>query len=857
MTTFVRHLLLITLCLFCSYYNVLAGKITGKIVDEDGIALPFASVIVKGTTMGTSTNAEGIYLLILPEGDYQLQAQYIGYKQSVFQLKLGINELVTHNFTLNAQGYELKDIVIKSGGEDPAYRIIRNAIKRRDFHLKQLQSFQTSIYLKGVLRNRNTPDKVMGFKLKEEDKKDMNGSMGLDSAGKGVLYLAEQFADYYKQGSQKKLIIRSVKESGDPNGFGMGSVPPVINFYENNVNVLVGSGANELGFISPISASALNYYQYKLIGEFNENSRIIFKIQVTPKRNFERCFVGDIYIADEDWAIHSLQLLLTQKQGLDMLDTLRAEQLYIPISKDLWVIKNQVFYPTLNIFGFDISGNFVTVYDGQKVNQPIPDSIFNKKVTISYQRDATKRDSAYWQALRPMSLELDEVRNYDYKDSIYVIDNDPAKIDSLRRRANKVRATEFFWGGITFNSKGYKRRLAISPSLFDVNFNTIEGINYAPDISFRQRFDTGQLLSVETQLRYGFGNTHFNAKGLVRYTQQDKNWTGKYWSVAIAGGKYISQFNNEQPVGELINTYLSLFEQNNYFKIYERWIAGFELKRNYGSGFKWEASIQYEDRIPLQNTTNYSFVQKRNTIPYTDNLPIEFSASPMLRHQAVIANAIISFQPGIHYTQYPDKKVSQGSNAPIFSLHYQKGIPNLFNSITDYDKWDLKIQDEMNLKRLGTIEYNATIGGFLSDKNIQIPDMKHLLGNQLSLAAPYLRSFQLAPYYQYSNTAKLYGEIHLEYYLKGLISNKLPLLRQAHWYIVLGNNTFYTESNRYYTEAFVGIDNIGYKIFRGIRFDFVKGWDSYKLNTFGFKLGFKMGNSIRINIQDKGKANIF
>jgi hypothetical protein len=215
----------------------------------------------------------------------------------------------------------------------------------------------------------------------------------------------------------------------------------------------------------------------------------------------------------------------------------------------------------------------------------------------------------------------------------------------------------------------------------------------------------------------------------------------------------------------------------------------------------------------------------------------------------------LSYQPGVHYTQFPERKVPQGSNAPVFSVSYQKGIPDLLNSIVDYDKWQFQIQDEVNIKRMGSFEYNAIIGGFINDDNVQIPDMKHLLGNQYSVAGPYLQSFQLAPYYRYSNIARLYGELHFEYSLKGLISNKIPFLKQAHWYFVLGNNSFYSEQNQYYTEAFVGIDNIGFKMIRGIRCDFIKSWDSYKQNSYGIRAGFKLGNSIKA--ENNTKFNIF
>lgn len=846
-----RSLLLASLFFLGFSFAVQAAKVSGRITDEDGLPLAFASVLVKGTSIGTSANADGNYILTLPEGKYTLQAQYIGYKQTLFDLSLTANETLVHNFMLLAQGYELKEMVVKSGGEDPAYRIIRNAIGKRSFHLKQMQSFQTSIYLKGVFRNRNTPEKVMGIKIKEDDKKNMKSDMGLDSLGKGVLYLCEELADYYTTGNKEKLIIRSVKESGNPNGVGIAKIPSIINFYQNNVNVLAG---NDLTFTSPISATALNAYTYKLIGDFEENGRTIYKIKVTPKRKFERCFTGDIYIADEDWAIHSVQLLVTQKEGLDMLDTIRAEQQYIPLGKDLWVIKNQVYYPTITFLGFDISGNFVTVYDNQKVNQSIPDSIFNRKVTVSYQRDAAKKDSAYWKELRPMKLEEDELRNYVYRDSMHTVEHDPKRIDSLRVKSNKISVGKVLLFGISTAGKDFKTKFNVSPLLLDINFNTVEGLNYTPSLSLSHRLDTGKMLSAVTNLRYGFANTHFNAKGSLRYTNADRQLSGKKWSVAIAGGKYISQFNNEQPVGEWLNTYSSLVQQITHYNLYERSFAALQAKKEYGNGFSWEAGIQYEKRLPLQNSSSYSFVQHSDKKPFSANLPLEFAGNPMLEHNALIAKAGISFQPGATYTEYPDRRVLHSGNAPVFTLYYQKGIPNLLNSITDYDKWQFQVRDELSLKRWGSLEYNALIGGFLNDKNVQIPDQKHLWGNQYTLASPYLQSFQLAPYYRFSNTEKLYAELHVEYYLKGLLTNKIPLLRQAHWYFVLGNNTFYSKNSNYYTEAFIGIDNFGFKIFRIFRFDYIQGWDSEKRNYSGFRIGIK---SSGIVVDRSNEASLF
>lgn len=57
------------------------GSVSGKILSaSDGTPLPGATVLVKGTTIGTVTDSEGNYSLTLPSGASQLSAFFIGYQ---------------------------------------------------------------------------------------------------------------------------------------------------------------------------------------------------------------------------------------------------------------------------------------------------------------------------------------------------------------------------------------------------------------------------------------------------------------------------------------------------------------------------------------------------------------------------------------------------------------------------------------------------------------------------------------------------------------------------------------------------------------------------------------------------------
>ncbi|MCB0697684.1 MAG: carboxypeptidase-like regulatory domain-containing protein, partial [Chitinophagaceae bacterium] len=264
-------------------YALLAGVLKGKVTDRKGEPLPYATIYIKGTTTGTTANADANYSIVLQPGTYNVLCQYIGFQQLSFNITIKGNEELVHNFSLQEQSLQMNNVVVKANAEDPAYPIIRKTIKKRKFHQDQVHAFQTSIYMKAVLRNSSMPEKILGIKIPTEEVTGAGGG-GADSSKLGVLYLSEQEAEYYADGKKERTIIRGVKQSGDPKGVGISRVPPVVSFYDNNVNPLWN--ISERGFISPISDGAMNYYKYHYEGEFIQDGYTINKISVTPKRDY-------------------------------------------------------------------------------------------------------------------------------------------------------------------------------------------------------------------------------------------------------------------------------------------------------------------------------------------------------------------------------------------------------------------------------------------------------------------------------------------------------------------------------------------------------------------------------------------
>ena len=377
---------------------IYSQKIKGVVTDINGKLLPFASVFIKENNKGTNANTEGKYSLKLEPGQYTLVCQYVGYKKDERKISLSKDEDIEINFVLALQEMTLDEVIVKNG-EDPAYQIIRNTIKKKNYYQSQLERFQCEVYTKGQMRVRNYPNKFFGRKVDFEDG---------DTSKQKMLYLSETISRYsVDKPNKEKIEVISSKVSGQSDGFGL-SAPRFFSFYSNNV--FIGENLNPRGFISPIAENALNYYRYKLEGTYFEDGREISHIKVMPKRQYEPLFSGYIDIVADDWRIHSVQLLLTKTSQMELVDTLRVEQLYRPLNKDVWFISSQVVYPAIKIFGFDAYGSFANIYSDFNV-----DPVFDKKTfdntILKYTDSSNKKTAEYWERTRPVPLMADEIKD--------------------------------------------------------------------------------------------------------------------------------------------------------------------------------------------------------------------------------------------------------------------------------------------------------------------------------------------------------------------------------------------------------------------------------------------------------------
>lgn len=89
---------------------IISGTVTDQ---EDGSGIPGVNVIVKGTSIGTTTDANGYYSISVPDGNVVLVFSFIGYATQ----EIAVNNASTINVVLVRDVQQLDEVVVVGYGE--------------------------------------------------------------------------------------------------------------------------------------------------------------------------------------------------------------------------------------------------------------------------------------------------------------------------------------------------------------------------------------------------------------------------------------------------------------------------------------------------------------------------------------------------------------------------------------------------------------------------------------------------------------------------------------------------------------------------------------------------------------------
>lgn len=795
----------------------LKGKITG-----DKEPLPFASIYIKGTTKGVNSNDEGRYTLPLSAGNYTIVFQYVGFTKKEIEINITENKLL--DVELKSDAVSLKEVVVNAG-EDPAYPIIRKAIKKRKFYNTQIEEYSCQSYIKGLQRIYNLPEKLKKlFKITTGEK--------FDTTQLGVIYLSESESNYYyKKPNKKKEIMYSSRVSGNNKAFSFNQLGQInFNFNENLISM---RGISDRPFVSPLNGNAFLYYKYILLGTLNESGTIIHKIKVKAKRQTDPCFNGIIYVQEGAWRLTGLDLMLTKNQKINFVDTLVIKQLHAPVKNDsIWMPVNHNFSFTFGFIGIRGSGYYNAIVKNYDVNPNFKENFFSNEILV-IQDSANKKDSSYWTKNRPIPITYEEAKDYRKKDSTEKVESTDRYKDSVDNKRNKFKTADLFMG-YSFNRT--KKNISIRiPGIITsgMQYNTVEGVNLSYDFSFQKSYENNKSHSVSGRVRYGVSNYLWGGALGYEYYFKPK----KFSRIGIQLKSIAEQYNNQSPISPLINSIYSLYLNENYMKLFKETSASINYFTEITNGLYFSGNTKYAERSALKNTSDRLIFDDKNKL-FTSNDPRNDQNFDSLftTNNAYTIDATILIRFKQKYVSAPNQKIITGSKYPRLSLNYKKALP-ILNTIADYDLASAMIYDEVNLGLFGRLGYRLKGGTFLNTKKLFFMDFRYFLGNQTIFNTnDYLSSYRLLPYYKFS-ADKWFAEAHAEHHFNGFILNKLPLLKKLNVQEVAGIHYLTSNTLKNYYEINFGLENI----FRILRIDYVMGYGLSNKIQHGFTIGINTG----------------
>lgn len=804
------------------------AQLIGKVTDATGMPIAFATMRVENTSSISTTNANGEYVITqLNKGIHNVYCQQLDYKTEKKSVTYkGQNTL---NFTLE-QTFVPRNDTKEEFSEDFTKEFIKKTTQHRKINLEKLAQYNHSFYSKGAMEITNFPKKVIGYDIQQLDP-----NLKLDSLKNKYVFTSETFSEIdYKHPNDYKENIIAYTTTGNNQGYNFHTS------YFSDFNFYHKEAYKNWKLISPIANNGPIYYKYTIVDYTidQETNQKIYKIKVKPIRDVDAVVDGYIYITENTHEIYGIDFTTKgYRVGTPQVEEYHIKQQYIydKISDQyLKAVQNITFSGKIIVFEF--RSEYQQLYNNWTFEKSYHKKFFTQQL-ISYAEDAHKPDTKFWNRNRPILLT--QIQNNDNvsEDQATLENKTKQHQDSIDRINNKFNLFKMV--------VGYKNRNSFKNETYKYNgllstfaFNAVQGFNVTTGISYLKE-------NPKKETYYEFG-------GLVNYgiAENKPRFSGYYTQLFnrqdyakldVSGGAVVHQFGEEYPIKKLINSLASSYFGKNFAKFYKKEYIRIAYEQELFNGFMGKIDVEYANRLPLfNNTVNSPFVKNKL---FNSNNPIDptnFNEAGFEQNSLYKLRLKATYHIGQKYVSYPHKKINiRNSKYPSITITYENGF-GAKNEENNYSLYQLSSKYETYLGTIGNLGLYVNGGKFFHSYFISFMDYKHFYGNETFIGTNqnYLGKFNLMPYYSMS-TNKDFIEWHVEHNFKGFILNKIPLIRDLQYHIILGVHGMQTGDRNPYFEYSVGLDNFGIKKFRPFRIDYFRSSYNGEIKN-GVVLGIKL-----------------
>ena len=671
---------------------VLTGTVSSAATSEP---LPGATIRVTGTTLGTTTNTDGRYRLLLPSGTYNLLVSYIGFNSSTARAVIAARD-TTLDIVLTQSQVSLPEVVVFPHSTNPADEIIARAIRAKKRWLASLRAYDFDAYTKTVLRV-------------------VVGNSNPDTTINGIL--ETQTRGYWKEPDSYLEVVTARRQTANftsaQNVFTAGRV---LNFNDDIVKI------DRFSIPGPTSPSAFDYYHFTIVDTNYENDTRIFRIDLEAKDNSSPLFKGYIDIAEGSYAMVHVNLGLSDPTALDPLEGTRYDEQFaeyddmywLPIEiKTTFVVKFVV--PPVPPILFE---NVSVLYD-YRMNPEFPKDFFDRRF-ISTTSAGADVDSAAWQKEQVLPLTRREVLAY-------------ARLDSLTRNM------PFFWKTIFFLTRlpSQSQSWPITSISDFYHFNRVEGSYLGVGLTSSTLLDRTSLTAIGG---YGFSDRIWKYDLTAGY---DLPFTD---GVTVGARVFRRLANREEE-----NIY-SRFEVTLGGLLYKDDYRDYYLSKGWNGFAKWrlnsswEVGIQYDDeeQTSVRKNTDYSMIPQDYN--YRDNPVIDDG-----RMRSV--GLSLKLDTRKYYDSGMSMESDEGSSYWVGNASSEISSPSFLASSFSFDRYHASLMRHqmtfasgyLNLWLIGgtadghlpiqrMFEIQATYGGYSTEQVLSTLSTRRILSDRMVVA---------------------------------------------------------------------------------------------------------------------------
>lgn len=731
--------------------------ITGKVTDANsGDPIPFANVVFKGSSIGTTTDFDGNYSLKTPTPSDSLQASYVGYKVKIKKVKKGVAQVI--NFQLEELSTNLEEIVL-TAGENPAFEILRRVDENRKEHDKRrLTAYEYEAYTKIEIDIDNMSEKFRKRKIVQKITQVLDSVdriAGEDGKPILPLFISENVSKLYYRDSPRLKTENILKskitgigiEDGDMVTQLVGSSFQEYNFYQHWLNI-VGKD-----FISPIADGGRLYYDYDLIDSVYINGFYCYRIDFNPKSPQDLAFTGTMWITKHEYALKQIDATVGKSANLNFIEKIKIQQELDPTGDQAWLpVKNRVLIDVSELTQ-NTAGMLAKFYTSNKnivIDKPRDPSFYAQAIVLD-DHAYDNKDEEYWDTLRHEPLSSTEK-------SVYRM------IDTLQN----IPIVKTYTDLILLAVNGYYEvgKFEIGPIMSIASINNIEGFRFQPGFRTTEHFSKKWMLGMG--LGYGFKDEQFKYNLNITRILERKHYT----TLSFRTRKDLNRIGVDDEA--LADNYIFLaaqrwgkFRRGYYFDEHR-----INFQREFFKGFQQRIAVRYNTFSPAFNFGYYSNPEDHSRAEESFQTSEVVLEARFARDELFVQGQNIRYSLGV-------------TNWPIITATYIHGLKGVFGSDFTYNKTRLSIDQPIRYGILGN--GRAKLTGEYIFEALPYPLLAYHLGNETAFYTT--ATYNLMNFGEFVSDS--YASFQYQHNFEGFLLNRIPLMRKLKWRLVGSANVLY------------------------------------------------------------------